>query len=88
MVSLVDVARALRRHLPDLSEKMPARAMPTWVTWLASVFEAQLRDNRRLIGENQPFDHMAAEKLIGRELRPVRDAIVQTGRILAEHRRG
>lgn len=84
-MSLVDVPRTLRRHLPDLSEKVPARAMPTWMTWLASVFETRLRDNRWLIGANQRFDHMTTEKLIGHELRPVHHTIVQTGRSLAEH---
>lgn len=84
-MSLVDVARTLRTRLPSLSGKVPARSMPTWATWLASVFEPQLKANRWLIGANQRFDRAAAETLIGHELRPIRDAIVQTAESLAEH---
>ncbi|MET0493303.1 MAG: hypothetical protein ABW000_09265 [Actinoplanes sp.] len=64
---------------------MPSRAMPTWFTWLASMFEPQLRDNRWLIGQQQRFDRTAAETLLGRPLRSIPDAIEQTGRSLAEH---
>jgi nucleoside-diphosphate-sugar epimerase len=82
--SLIDVAAVLRQRLPEASGKMPARAMPTWFTWVASVFEPQLRDNRWLIGAHQRFDHGPAEALLGRPLRPIPDTIEETGRSLIE----
>lgn len=82
--SLIDVAAVLRRRLPEVSGKIPARAMPTWLTWAASAFVPQLRDNRWLIGARQRFDHGPAESLLGRPLRPVPDAIEETGRSLIE----
>ncbi|MEV0843203.1 NAD-dependent epimerase/dehydratase family protein [Actinocatenispora sera] len=82
--SLTDVAAILRTRLPRESRKMPARAMPTWLTWLASMFEPQLRDNRWLIGLAQRFDHRPAEALLGRALRSIPDTIEETGRSLAE----
>lgn len=82
--SLIDVAAVLRRRLPEASGKIPARAMPTWLTWVASAFEPQLRDNRWLIGAHQRFDHGPAEALLGRPLRPIPDAIEETGRSLIE----
>ncbi len=85
-MSLVDVARILRERLPEFSEKVPARGMPTWMTWLASVFEPQLRDNRWLIGAKQQFDRSPGEALIGHTLRSIPDAIVHTGRSLGDHR--
>ncbi|MCF3961470.1 NAD-dependent epimerase/dehydratase family protein [Streptomyces fuscigenes] len=85
-MSLIEVARVIRERLPEASRKMPARAMPTWFTRLASVFEPQLRDNRWLIGQNQRFDRTTAEALVGHPLRSIPDAIEQTGRSLAEHR--
>jgi nucleoside-diphosphate-sugar epimerase len=84
-MSLIKVARVIRERLPEASRKMPARAMPTWFTWLASVFEPQLRDNRWLIGQKQRFDRTTAETLLGHPLRSIPDAIEQTGRSLAEH---
>lgn len=82
--SLIDVAKVLRDRLPEASRKVPKRAMPTWLTWIASVFEPQLRDNRWLIGSAQRFDHGPAEALLGRPLHPIPDTIEETGRSLTE----
>ncbi|MFE9455092.1 NAD-dependent epimerase/dehydratase family protein [Streptomyces sp. NPDC006739] len=82
--SLIDVATVLRERLPEASEKIPTRAMPTWLTWAASVFEPQLRDNRWLIGSAQRFDHGPAEALLARPLHSIPDTIEETGRSLAE----
>ncbi|WP_033296320.1 NAD-dependent epimerase/dehydratase family protein [Amycolatopsis jejuensis] len=84
-MSLTEVAHVIRERLPGPSRKMPARAMPTWFTRLASVVEPQLRDNRWLIGCKQSFDHTPAETLLGHPLRSIPDAIEQTARSLAEH---
>jgi hypothetical protein len=65
---------------------MPTRAMPTWLTWVASIFEPQLRDNRWLIGSAQRFDRGPAEALLGRPLRSIPETIEETGRSLVEHR--
>ncbi|WP_345651893.1 NAD-dependent epimerase/dehydratase family protein [Streptomyces tremellae] len=85
-MSLIEVAGVIRERLPQASHKLPKRAMPTWFTWLASAFEPQLRDNRWLIGQKQRFDRTPAETLLGHPLRPVPDAIEETGRSLAERR--
>lgn len=82
--SLADVAAVLRERLPEASGKIPTRAMPTWLTWAASVFEPQLRDNRWLIGSAQRFDHDPAEALLGRPLHSIPETIEETGRSLAE----
>jgi dihydroflavonol-4-reductase len=82
--SLIDVAAVLRERLPEASRKMPTRAMPTWLTWAASVFEPQLRDNRWLIGSTQRFEHEPTEALLGHPLRSIPDTIEETGRSLAE----
>jgi dihydroflavonol-4-reductase len=84
-MSLIEVARVIRERLPEASQKLPARAMPTWFTWLASVFQPQLRDNRWLIGQKQRFDRTTAETLLGQPLRSIPDAIEQTARSLAAH---
>ncbi len=83
-MSLIDVAQVIRERLPRASHKLPARAMPTWLTWVASAFVSQLRDNRWLIGQKQRFDRTAAETLLGRPLRPIPEAIQEAGRSLAE----
>jgi dihydroflavonol-4-reductase len=82
--SLIDVAAVLRERLPEASGKIPRRAMTTWLTWVASVFEPQLRDNRWLIGSAQRFDHDPAEALLARPLHSIPDTIEETGRSLAE----
>jgi nucleoside-diphosphate-sugar epimerase len=82
--SLTAVAAALRQRLPEASGKIPRRAMPTWLTWVASAFEPQLRDNRWLIGSTQRFDHGPAEALLARPLRSIPDTIEETGRSLLE----
>ncbi|MHC3471062.1 NAD-dependent epimerase/dehydratase family protein [Streptomyces sp. 7R007] len=81
--SLIDVAAVLRARLPEASGKIPTRAMPTWLTRAASLFEPQLRDNRWLIGSAQRFDRDPAEALLGRPLHPIPDTIEETGRSLA-----
>jgi hypothetical protein len=68
-LSLIDVAAVLRERLPEASGKIPRRAMTTWLTWVASVFEPQLRDIRWLIGSAQRFDHDPDEVLLGHFLR-------------------
>ena len=73
--SLIDVAAVLRERLPEASAKIPRRAMTTWLTWVASVFEPQLRDIRWLIGSAQRFEHGPAEVLLGRPLRSIPDTI-------------
>ena len=83
--SLVDVAAVLRKRLPEASAKIPMRSLPAWLTWVASAFEPQLRDNRWLIGADQHFDHGTAEKLLGRPLRSIADTIEETGRSLVQH---
>ncbi|MFJ7083858.1 NAD-dependent epimerase/dehydratase family protein [Streptomyces griseus] len=85
-MSLIDVAQVIRERLPQARHKLPARAMPTWLTWLASAFVPQLRDNRWLIGQKQRFDRTPAETLLGRPLRPIPEAIAATGHSLAERR--
>lgn len=82
--SLVEVAAVLRERLPAASTKIPTRSMPTWLTWIASVFVPQLRDNRWLIGSAQRFDHGPAEALLGRPFRSIPDTIEETGRSLVE----
>lgn len=82
--SLIDAAAVLRARLPEASGKMPRRSMPTWLTWAASVFEPQLRDNRALIGTARRFDRRPAEALLGRPLHSIPDAIEETGRSLAQ----
>lgn len=84
-ISLVEVARVIRERVPEASAKMPSRSMPTWLTWVASVVEPQLRENRWLIGQNQSFDRSGAEALLGRPLRPIPEVIARTARSLAEH---
>jgi nucleoside-diphosphate-sugar epimerase len=84
-MSLTEVAAIVRERLPELSRKVPARAMSTWLTWVASMFVPQLRDNRWLIGQNQLFDLDPAVALLGRPLRSVPEAIEQAGRSLARH---
>lgn len=81
--SLIDVAAVLRERLPESSAKIPKRAMTTWLTWVASVFEPQLRDIRWLIGSAQRFERGPAEALLGRPLRSIPDTIEETGRSLA-----
>ncbi|GIL25082.1 NAD-dependent epimerase/dehydratase family protein [Actinocatenispora comari] len=84
-MSMTEVAKLLRTRLPEQSRRLPKWSMPTWLTWLASAFEPQLRDNRWLIGRAQRFDRAPAESLLGHRLRPVPEAIEETARSLAEH---
>jgi nucleoside-diphosphate-sugar epimerase len=83
--SLIDVAAIIRERLPEASKNLPVRAMPTWPTWIASVLEPQLRDNRWLIGSAQRFDHGPAEALLGRRLHSIPDTIEETARSLGQH---
>lgn len=76
--SLIDAARVLRERLPQASTKIPRHAMPTWLTWAASAFEPQLRENRWLIGSTQRFDQEPAEALLGHPLHSIPDTIEQT----------
>jgi dihydroflavonol-4-reductase len=82
--SLIDAAAVLRARLPEESAKMPRRAMPTWLTRMAAVFEPQLRANRALIGAVHRFDRSPVEALLGRPLRSIPESIEETGRSLAE----
>lgn len=78
--------RAVRggTRLPGETAGVPRRGMPTRMTWAASLVEEQLRDDRRLIGSRQRFDHGPATELLGRPLRPVANAVEATARSLLD----
>lgn len=82
--SLHEMANMLRPAFPN--RRIPKRQIPSWIVDFAALFIQPLRDNKDELGPPKRLDGRRGEKLLGRPLIPVGDAIIATGKSLVEHK--
>ena len=83
-VPLADIARMLREGFPEHAERIPARRMPAWMARVVALFNKSLRDNLSRLDVPRSYDVSSGLQLLGRPLRPTREAVVASARSLLE----
>jgi dihydroflavonol-4-reductase len=83
-VPLPDVARMLRERFPERAKRIPARRMPAWMARAVAPFNQSLRDSRAWLDVSRSYDVSSGRQLLGRPLRPTREAVMASARSLLE----
>ncbi len=81
-LSILDIAKILRRRMGALAGKTPTREIPDWVLRLAAVFDPTVRLVVSELGQAKEATSEKAKRLLGWTPRPNEEAIVATGESL------
>ncbi len=77
-VPLMAIADILREHAPDRARHLPRRRLPRWGARLLAKFDASLRDAAGYLDTPRDYATGDGPVLLGRPLRPVREAVIAT----------
>jgi dihydroflavonol-4-reductase len=81
---MIDIARALRKHLGDAARKVPTRELPDWAVRLASLYDPGARLAVPELGKFVPVDTSWTRRELGMEFIPADEAVAAMGRSLIE----
>lgn len=81
-LKMVDVARILKKTMPDEARKVSARRLPDWLVRLAGVFSPMIRQVTGELGNIRGTDASRARTVLGWEARPVEQTIVDCAKSL------
>jgi nucleoside-diphosphate-sugar epimerase len=82
--TLLEMARILRKAMPERSGKMPRFEVPDWVVRLLGFVDADVRGNLAELGVVKKADASEVRKLLGRDLIPADEAIIASARSLID----
>jgi dihydroflavonol-4-reductase len=82
LLSMLDVARVLRRHLGDAARRVPTRELPNWIVRLASRFDRTLKPLVPLLDSTRRATSAKAQHMLGWGPRTPQEAIVATAESL------
>jgi dihydroflavonol-4-reductase len=77
-LSMVDVAKILKRNLGDNAKKVPTKEVPNWIIKISALFNPSLRMIATLLGKYAEVSGEKAQKLLGWSPGTNEDAIVAT----------
>ncbi len=81
---LIEMARILKRAVPELAGRVPSRELPDWLVRVAAVWSAAARQALPELGKIKHLSNAKARGLLAWTPRPNAEAIVATARSLAE----
>ena len=81
---MIDIARALRRHLGDAARRVPTRELPDWAVRLAALYDPGARLALPELGKFVPVDTTRTRLALGLEFIPAEEAVAAMGRSLVE----
>ncbi len=84
-MSVIDLATALRPHLPALAARLPRFELPDALVRPVALFHPQLRQNTGELGRIRRVDGSTGRALLGRPLIPAAEAALATARSLIAH---
>jgi len=84
VMSMLDIARALKARLGDAAKKVPTRQLPNWLVRLVALFDPSMRQLLPLLGNIRNATSAKAERVFGWRPRPREDAIVATAESLVK----
>jgi dihydroflavonol-4-reductase len=80
-----DLAEILAAEFGPLGYKIPTRELPFWLLWVAGRFDRTIRMTLGYIGRKEQVSHAHLQRVLGLELRPLRDTLVDMGKSLIQH---
>jgi dihydroflavonol-4-reductase len=80
-----DIAKVLAAEFNPRGYRVPTGSVPYWLMWIIGRFNQTVRLGLDLIGRRERVSARQAERDLGWSMRPVREAILDTGRSLVEH---
>jgi dihydroflavonol-4-reductase len=83
-VSFKQTAEMLAEAFPQYKRKLPTRPLPNFLVRLVSLFDADARASKRMLGLRFELDNSLAQALLGRPLINARSAITATGQSLID----
>jgi nucleoside-diphosphate-sugar epimerase len=83
-LSMVEIARALRRRLPDRAQKIPTRQLPDWLVRLGAWWDPSARAILPELGKVKNASSDKARRMLGWAPRSNEDAIVATAESLGQ----
>jgi len=84
-MSVLELAKVLRPHLPQFAGRLPRFELPDWVVRLVGLFDPQIRTNTQELGNIRRVDGSTGRALLGRPLIPAPDAALATAESLIAH---
>ena len=81
-VSMIDVARILRRDLGSVADKVPKRQIPDWVIRIAALWDGGARQTLPNVGRVRNSSNAKARRILGWQPRPNEEAILATAESL------
>ena len=81
---MIDIARALRRHLGDAARRVPTRELPNWAVRLAALYDPGARLAVPELGKFVPVDTTRTRRALGIEFIPAEEAVAAMGRSLID----
>ena len=81
-MSMLDIAKVLKRRLGDAAKKVPTRQLPNWFVRLAARFDPSMRPLLPLLGNIRNATSAKAERVLGWRPLPREEAIVATAESL------
>ena len=81
-VSMIEIARILKRRLGDKAKKVPARQIPDWLVRLVALFDKPARQILPELGKVKNATHAKATRVLGWQPRSSEEALVATAESL------
>jgi nucleoside-diphosphate-sugar epimerase len=81
-LSILEIARVLKKHLGASAKKVPTLQLPNWLVRLAAMRDPSLRQIVPELGKIKNASHEKATRLLGWVPRSAEDAILATGESL------
>lgn len=81
-LSILDIARVLRRRMGASARRVPTRPLPNWLVRLASIFDPAVKQILPELGKPKNATSEKARRLLGWTPRPGEEAIVATAESL------
>jgi len=85
VLTMAEIAGALRAGLGERASRTPTRAMPDFVLRLVARFRPEVRALVPMLGRHITTSSAKAQEQLGWRVRPARDTVVDTGRFLLDH---
>lgn len=76
VLSMLDVANAVRAKLGERAKKVPTKLLPDWVVRVGAVFSPTLRTLLPLLGQQRVATSAKAQRVLGWQPRPPEEAVV------------
>ncbi|PMD30453.1 NAD(P)-binding protein [Hyaloscypha variabilis F] len=85
-VSILDIAKILRKARPDQSKKAPTRELPNWLVHAVAFFDSSIRQILPELGHAPQISNEKAKRVLGWKPRSTEDGIVATADSLFQHK--